>query len=231
MARGVTFLNLKTRLRADLRRDVSAAVGVDDIDSLEQTINRVYETLYYDFDWPHLRRVFTRTTLSAGQRYYNMPSGCDVERIERMVTWRDGLAVDLERGIDLEHYGIYDPEDDERAEPVLRWDIRYTGSATQLEFWPMPSTSTQEFQIQGFEQHDRLVADADICRLDDNLIVLFSAAELALAQDSKDAQAKLQQAQRLYATLKGRLSGQGRTVRLGLGRPPRHPSHAVIRVS
>jgi len=231
MARGVTFLNLKSRLRADLRRDVSASVGIDDVDSLGQTINRVYETLYYDYDWPHLRRVFTRTALSAGQRYYNMPSGCDVERIERMVAWRDGLAVDLDRGIDIEHYGIYDPEADERSEPVVRWDVRYTGSATQLEFWPMPSTNTQEFQIQGITQFSRLVNDIDTALLDDNLIVLFSAAELALAQESKDAQAKLSQAQRLYTQLKGRLAGDGRRTRLGLGAPRTYPSHAVIRVS
>src|SRR5690606_40887273 len=52
------FSQLVTDLRAELERASEPAIAVADSATLRQKINRVYETLYAGYDWPHLERVF-----------------------------------------------------------------------------------------------------------------------------------------------------------------------------
>lgn len=217
MARGTQFLQLVTMLRDELGRSNSVAVGVDDLPSLKQTINRVYESLYDEYDWPHLRQVFPKITLGAGQRYYNLPAQLDYDRIEQAVVWYSGEPHQIIRGIGFEEYEGYDSEKGERSEPALRWDIRWTGAAEQLEIWPVPSSNDQKLQFTGITKFDRLVNDNDLCLLDDNLVVLFCAAELLARQKSQDARGKLEQAQQRLYRLKGRSQAGGRMIRMGLG--------------
>ena len=70
MALGTQFLDLITRVRAEVRRSVEPSVGVDDLENIKQVINRVLRTLYMAHDWAHLRKVFPRVKLNANHCFY-----------------------------------------------------------------------------------------------------------------------------------------------------------------
>lgn len=233
MARGTAFSELVTRLRAELRRATDLSVNTADVATLKETINHVYAMLYQQYDWPHLRRVFDKIDLAAGQRYYDFPSGLDVDRVERAVAWYDGIAHDLTRGIDHVDYNSYDSTlaTPERSDPPLKWDVRWTGSSEQIEIWPIPATNDVDLQFVGTQAISRLVNDADLCRLDDYAVVLFAAAELLKAVKANDSDAKLQAAQSHLARLRARLAST-EPVRVGLGgHSGSRPHEAIIRVS
>ncbi len=230
MARGTTFLDLVTRVKAKTGRAQSVAVGVDDLPRIQEEINIVYAALYHDHDWPHLRKVFDRITLQAGERYYNLPDGLNVERVENVCAWWMLVSTPLIRGISAQHYNAYDSVNDDRVEPALRWDVRWTGSSDQIEIWPLPNTNEQELEFTGIQAAPRLVADIDVCLLDDTLVVLFASA--ALVKDKDESEKILKLAQGHLQTLKARTRGGNTELRLGLGHVDsfkRHEATIVVR--
>lgn len=214
MAIGTAFSELVSRVRSETFRSDNLSVGVDDLHIIKEKVNAAYATLYTDHDWHHLKTVFDRIPLSAGQRYYDFPTGLNAERIIEAVVWWSGKPTPLERGIDFDDYASYSPEDDERVDPALKWDVKWTGSATQLEFWPLPDSNDQEAQFKGIYAAPRLVADTDLCRLDDNLVVLFASA--AVLGKGKN-ETILAQAQDHLRILKARGKGGEQRHQMGLG--------------
>lgn len=235
MARSVQLVQLVEKVRAEIGQSTDVSVGKDTIPMLKQHIRRVQETLYDAYDWPFLR-VIPFKTLSAGQRYYDFPTDLNMERVEEVQVWWSGEPQPVERGIDFSHYASYDPNEDERADPVLRWDVRWTGSAEQIEVWPIPATTHSSgapyrLQFKGIRPLRALTADSDVCDLDDQLIVLHVAAELLTRQKSADALAKVEAAKARMNTLIGRVKGASSPFVLGGGAAPR-PARCgtVIRV-
>src|SRR5690606_33146019 len=136
------FSQLVTDLRAELERASEPAIAVADSATLRQKINRVYETLYAGYDWPHLERVFDAIPLQAGQRYYDPPEDMDFDRLtEAPVCWNNNLALPLERGISFADYNTYNSENGDQSDPAIKWDVRYdeTGNKEVLEIWPIPA--------------------------------------------------------------------------------------------
>lgn len=231
MARGTQFSTLVTMLRSELRRSTSVAVGVDDLASLKQTLSRTQETLYDSFDWPHLRQISSLIPLSAGQRYYDVPSTFNFDRIERAVVFYNDRPYDIERGIDFEQYATYNSDNDERADPAQKWDIRWTGTREQIEFWPIPASNDGSAQYRSIRKLRTLVNDSDPCDLDDQLIVLFAAAELGAGAEMKDAGAKLQLAQARLAVLKANAKSTYKSTKIGLKPATGEvPAQVVVRV-
>jgi hypothetical protein len=214
--RGSQFLVLINMLRDELRRSTDPAVSSSDVDSLKRVINRNYEFLYSDYDWPILRRVYPSALINAGQQLYDLPEDLDPERIESVAIWYGAIARSAIRGIGFEQYNIFDPEDDIRSSPVTHWDLRSSAlhNHVQFELWPLPDTTLQYVQFIGFKSFERLVNDIDQCLLDDNLVVAFSASEMLTAQGSADAEAKFRAAQAMYSRMRGRLKGAGKTYTL-----------------
>lgn len=211
MARGTTFLELVTMLREELGRASDVSVGVSDLPTLKRKLNRYYETIYYDKEWPHLRRIFDRVTLSAGERFYDLPSELDYERIERVVVYQNGIPIPTERGITSADYADYDSISDERSAPVVKWDVRDVGGDLQVEFWPVPSDNDQQVEFTGFVKFAPLVNDADICLLDDNLVVGLAAVELLEQQKTGSAKTVAEATRALYDRLSGRAKGASGT--------------------
>lgn len=214
--RGTSFLQLITDLRAELRRSTSSAVGVEDLDNLKAVLNRVYEMLWNEYDWPFLRRVFPRITLQSGQQYYDFPEDLDIDRVERVAVWWGNIPHIVQRGISFEEYAGFNSTLGYTSEPMLRWDVRDVDGATQFEVWPLPNSNAQQVEFIGIRNIAKLVDDADICLLDDHLVILFAAAELLAAQKSSDAQQKMQAAQSYFAKLKARAKGASREYRVGV---------------
>lgn len=226
--RGKQFTQLISDVRAELRRNNDPGVRAADLPSIQQAINRAYESLYDEYDWPHLRQIFPRITLNAGQRYYDFPSDMDFDRLERVVVWRDGIPLPIERGIDYEEYAQYDSEAGDRSDPVVKWDLRWVTTAPQIEVWPIPA-SEQALQFTGILKFAPLVDDSDLCRLDDNIVVLAAAISLEV---NKEAKREKENALILrLARVKGRSQGGSEPFRLGLGKPMGRPTQAVVRIS
>lgn len=211
----------------------SVAASIDTNDSLNQLIRRKVETYYWDYDWPHLR-IKPFKALSAGQRYYDVPTTfgtLNLDRIKAVYVWWNERPLEIERGITPADFALYDSNDDERVDPTQKWDVFYTGSATQIEVWPLPASNSMQLQFDGFRALNELTDDNDICDLDDRLIVLSCAAEWLADQKGNRSKILFAEAQKHFATLKGRSQGGSREIIYGGSvTAPRRPA-TVIRVS
>lgn len=229
MARGTAFSELVVQLRNETGRSDDVNVGVDDLPALKQAINSAYKTLYEDNDWPHLRKVFARIPLVAGSRFYDFPTGLNSERVEQCFVWYNSEPHKVDRGIGPEEYSFYSSEEDERTDPVTKWDVRWdtVSLEDQIEVWPMPVSNEQELQFIGTQAISRLVNDTDPCLLDDYLVVFFAAADLL---GEKKGAMKLAKGQSLLQKLKARGHSTAR-YRLGTGDPGSQRPIITVRVS
>jgi hypothetical protein len=224
------FTQLISDVRAELRRNNDPGVRAADLPSIQQAIGRAYESLYDEYDWPHLRQVFARITLSAGERYYDFPDDMDFDRLEKVVVWQSSLPIPITRGIDFEEYAEYDSEADVRGDPVSKWDVRWQTTKEMIEVWPIPASNTQALQFVGITKFQQLVDDADLCRLDDNIVVLTAAISLETNKETK-LEKQIALAARLVR-VKGRSQGASGFVRIGLGAVDHGLRRgAVVRVS
>lgn len=233
MARGVAFSELVLNLRAELRRSQSPAIGSEDLAPLKRTINHVIALVSNKEDWPFLYRKFTPITIAAGDRFFDVPAGLNMERITGVRIKWGGSFYDIWRGITYDDYQVWDPADDERSSPALKYDFQNIDGTEQIEIWPV-SEGAQTLHIEGYVTHPKLVNDTDLCLLDDEIILLFAAAELMGDKFEAEAQAKRDQANELLRLIKIRsMRGDGAPVQMGLGTGRDRPEsgRAVVRIS
>lgn len=224
MPRYRQYSQLTSDLRAELGLTNDPSVRAANLPSIQQSLNRAYETLYEEHNWPHLRVVADRIALSAGQRLYDFPANLDFDRIESVGVWWSGQPRPITRGIGFPEYATYDSESDVRGDPVLKWDIRASTTSEQFEVWPVPASDDQEIQFIGTQKFALLVDDSDICYLDSNLVVLTAAVGLLARAKHADAKLALASAQRRLDRLKGRQASEATTYRIGLGQAPQEAS-------
>lgn len=225
MARGTQLLKLVEMLREEVNRATNVAVGNDDLPSLKNKLSRTQEVLYDEYDWPFLRQVFPAKTLQAGERYYDFPTGMNPDRLDDndgtdgpgVVIWYSNFPRPIQRGIGFREYAIYNSDAGVRQEPALAWDVRWTGTSEQIEIWPIPVSNTTTLQFKGIRALRPLIRDADVCDLDDQLIVLFAAAEILARQGSASAPAVAALAKARLSRVKGRSKGGTKTYRMGMG--------------
>jgi hypothetical protein len=230
MARGTSLLQLVTMLRDETGRANSVAVGVDDVPALKSALRRVQETLYDKHDWSFLRTVFDRIPLQAGQRYYDLPALLNLDRVEDVAAWDSGTPYRLTRGIGFDQYATYDSESDERSDPALRWDVRDRDNSSMIEIWPVPSSNNLTLQFIGIRKLRPLIANADVADLDDQMLVLYAAAEL-MPKGSELAKLKLELGRDRFNTVKGLAERNRQTYRMGSGPMPSSRAHVTVRVS
>lgn len=230
MARGTQLITLVSMLKGEIGHSTLVSVGVDNLDPLKQVLRRTQETLYDEFDWPQFR-VRPYVNLAAGQQFYDIPSEMNLETIEDVVCWYNGLPHPIVRGIDHTHYAVFNPADNERNDPVLNWDVAWRDTAEQIEVWPLPASDDMKLQFFGKRSLRALTSDEDVADLDDQLIVLYAAAELLARQGSDDADAKASLARARFQRLKGRVNGGAERVRVGIGTPQPTPRVATVRIS
>lgn len=220
MARGTTLGQLIVMLRAEIGDASSAALGQNNLPSLEQALRRTQEFLWNDHAWAHLR-VYREEALQAGQRYYSFPTDLSFDRVENVRVRYDDNWRPVCYGIEAEHYNVMDPELNHREDPVERWQAH---EDDQYEVWPLPASNGLRLRFEGIRKLSPLLDNSDRCDLDDNLIVLFASAEILSRRGSKDAQAKENLATRLYSRLKGQQTGKKKMIVMGGGRDPNQGS-------
>jgi len=236
--RGTQFIKLLEMLRAELGRATSVAVGVSDAEGLKIKLRARQEMLYDDYDWPFLYERFHKP-LKATERYYDVPLGMNLERIEEAWIYFGNLPRKLDRGIDEKDYAYFNSDLGITADPALKWDVRSTGDVTssspnleQIEIWPIPASDNQTAVWRGVRQLRPLIKDGDVADLDDQIIVLLTAAELLEKQNSASANTMKELASRRIAKMRGRQRGADRRYRLGMGNAtPDHPNKIVVRAS
>lgn len=206
MARGLTLGELVTKLRVAARYDPNPALSKNMEPLFKQTLSDVQERLYDDFDWPFLK-VQRDKELAAGQRYYDVPTDMDLERIIAVDTLVGTIWEPVERGITLDDYSACNSDLGARRDPLERWDVRDTGSGEQIEIWPIPTINGGTLRFSGIRKLNPLIASSDRADLDDQIIVLFSAGEILAGKGAADeAKIKLQQASKRLDMLQGRVS-------------------------
>ena len=215
MARGTTLGEMILMLREECGHATSAALGQNTLPRMKRVLQRTQEFLWGDYTWPHLR-VYREESILAGQRYYSFPADLAFDRVENVHVRYDDCWRPVCYGIELEHYNAQDPELDDRDDPVLRWQAH---EGDQYEVWPLPASNGLRLRFEGIKKLAPFVADADRADLDDNLIVMFAAAEILAKQKGADGQAKAQVAGKLYSQLKGQQS-KNRMFTMGGGRDP-----------
>jgi hypothetical protein len=216
VARGTQLLALVQDLREEIGRSNSVAVGKSDLPGLQQKLRRTQEMLYDDYDWPFLRQIFPALTLNAGQQYYDFPAGLHLERVEAVDIWYSNFPQPLVRGITPAQYAIYNSLAGVRQEPAMRWDVQWTGTAEQMEIWPIPVSNAQYVTFTGIRNLRPLIADSDVADLDDQLIVLWTAAEILGRQGDASAGLVTKLAQSRLGTVKKRVKGAERVRRMGM---------------
>src|SRR3990167_5644856 len=150
MARGTQLQQLVSDLRAEVGLSLKVSVGVDQEDRYKYILRRTQATLWSAHEWPFMQAFFSKA-LPAGQRYYDMPTGLsDMRIIAAAIDDGGEEPLPVDQGVDFEQYIAYNSDEDERADPVLRWDFRRTSSTTtQIEVWPIPSTNNQTLWFKG----------------------------------------------------------------------------------
>ncbi len=213
-------------VRYETRRSANRNHGIGEEDSIKYLIQREQRRLWWAHDWKHLR-VIAALTINAGQRYYDAPAGISLERINRFQVDFGGEWIDLHKGVDMTHYSIYNSDDDERADPAERWDVRNTGAAAQIEIWPL-AASEQSGKLSGIKDLGIFVADEDNCTLDATLITLYAAAKL-----KPDEPSILAAANDLYKNLSksdARVTPNNKVSMIGRDSPPRYHPRRIVPV-
>lgn len=199
MPLNTTLGELMTRLREECGHSVNPAQGQNTATHHKRILQRTQNFLWQDHAWNHLK-VWREEQLYAGQRYYTFEPDLDFERIEEAWVLFSGTWQPIDYGITLLNYNVTDPDLDEREDPVRRWN-KHEGN--QYEVWPVPNSNDTRLRFRGVRKLRPFVGDEDQCDIDDELIVLFAAAEILSRQKSPDAQVKLDMAVKRYQKLKG----------------------------
>lgn len=219
MARRTTLTKLLDDLRAEMRVSLNPAHNTQARETQIRMLQRVQERLWDDFDWPHLR-VERQVPVQIGQRYYETPEDMAIDRIERIDVFRDGVWMRLAAGIEACHYAAHNSDLDERAFPPRCWQIH---EDEDVEIWPISdqaadvSTLDGTLRFTGIRNLKPLVEDGDRADLDDRMLVLMAAGELLAASGAKDAQFKLDLANRIYARKRSGLTPAKKTRLFGIG--------------
>jgi hypothetical protein len=198
MATGTALSDLVLMLKGELSADSDSDVnpGGDDVLKAQLATQQKWLARRYDFSDLNVR---PEMDVAPGTRYYDFPAGIDVSKKITIECYWSTLWYSAEPGIRLVNYNTLNPELGARLDPVIRWQkYRPDNTKVQFEVWPLPASATR-LRLTGQMVLPDLIQDADVCALDDVLIVQWTAAKLLARMKSSDASAMLSEAQ---ATLK-----------------------------
>lgn len=224
MAQNATLISILNGVRAEARLSLNPAQNAQVRDHHVALIQREQIRLWEEFNWPHLR-VERLIPARVGQRFYVPPEDVALDRVFE-VWFRNGRTwIKLHPEITPQHYALHDSEAGETNWPAVAWRI-YENE--RIEVWPVPSADGSTtgdkngwLRLIGIRRLRPLVDDGDRADLDDQLLILYTAASLLAAQKAPDAQLKIEAANRRLATLKGNLTKHQSFTMFGAREAPR----------
>jgi hypothetical protein len=214
MATGATLASLIADVQLELGHSTTTTVGQQFRGHITHRIQREYERLYRDFSWPHVRLWVDMLTVS-GMKNYQLPvvdgEQLTLADVREIYVKNGGVYEPLGRGIEIEDYSAMDSDAGAFSDPAQKWEPR---SETLIELWPCPASDGQTIRMKALQPFKQIADEADICRLDDQLVSLYAAGEYLLRQSSKDAPAVVARAALYYASLKQRYQTGANRVQL-----------------
>lgn len=198
MATGATLGEMIANVQEEISASSLPSLGQNFRAVITSRINREYERLLEDFDWPHLNQWYDEATV-AGQRYYDLPDGMSLGGVQQIWYLWGGEYTELKRGIDVSDYNGQNSDDDYRSDPAQRW----RPYIQQIEIHPIPATASS-LRILGKLTYAPLVEESDRCALDKNLVCLFASAKLLKRRGAEEADVVMGEAVAHYNTLKQR---------------------------
>lgn len=227
--RGTSLNTLIQMLRRELKIAESPALGKNSREGHAHALRSAQDRLYEENDWSF--KVIKRDiTLSAGSRYYAPPADIQLEGIREVSVLYSGQWTKISRGISLADYNEINPDNNQRVDPVRRWEVyNDPDGGDMLEFWPMPATNGITIRVRGVKTLSALVANDDTADLDDYLLVFQAAVDYVTPKEKQSQQGK---ADRRLFSLRRNLS-DNRTFVSGGGSDPsadrgRRPPRIVI---
>ena len=159
--------------------------------------------LWDEYEWEHLILSHTESfvNLQAGQNIYNFPANSDLATITKVWASNGDVWLPVESGIDLSDYSEIDPTENNRSDPVQRWEAR---SLDTFEVFPLPASNNERIGFDSRKKFTRLVNQSDLAQIDSLSIVLLCASELLANSSAKDASLKLKMAQDRINKMKAR---------------------------
>ena len=195
MAVGVQLQQLRADLRAEIGHSLNAAHGINNEASQNYLLRRTQEELFVDMDWPR-QIVYRDIALVAGTRYYDYPADTTFDTINQMWCANGVDWLKMDYGITPDNLTGYNSDIGVRAWPLRRW--RHDPDQGQIEMWPVPNVDGTA-RVEATLGLSPLIQNTDVCTLDSNLIVLFTAAEILADQRSEKAPVILQKSAELQA--------------------------------
>lgn len=198
----------------EARMSTNASRGADYRNYVKRLIRKHHRLLYDKYSWSHLEitRDNAGVSLVAGTRYYDFPSNLELQRAFTLWYKYGTTWIRLERGVGPDEYSAYDSDNDDRADPPLKWD---NYDETQFEVWPIPA-SAGSIRFEGIKKLNKLTEESDTLDLDDLMVSLFAAAEIVAGSKQSDAELKLNQANSRLSELRA-LYTKDVNCRVGLG--------------
>jgi hypothetical protein len=194
-----TLATLIEEVQFELFQVVSPAVGQNYRDFIKARLRREYRRLYDDFNWPDLR-VWQDKTLSAGENFYDLPTGWSLTNLTHIFYRWGSTWIPVPRGIDVTLYNAIDSDGGNRADPVQRWDWRNG----QVEVWPIPATDATVMRLVGKQPFVQMVDEDDLCLIDADTVILFAAGELARRTNTEESALLLARAEGRYGAVRQR---------------------------
>lgn len=213
MAAGKSLRWMREKLRYEIHDMAQSPNRASGDEWLDQCLRRVYETLWDEHDWPHLK-VLRLKSLYAGQRYYDFPSDLNSSRIKDVFVKENGRSKPIERTICVDDYNHYDSESDQRHDCVHKWDFC---ESQQIEIWPIINNDDCQLVVEGYLEFKPLVSQDDTVSIDATVIVLYAAAEILAGRNHNDAGIKLATAETRLESLKDGFSRSSKRLVLGGG--------------
>lgn len=182
---------------------------------LIQLMSNMQQRLATEHYWPFLQRDWD-VICGPGIQYINLPtttagdpevetSQINLDQLPTAQVFWNNIYSPIIYGIDEEQYNTFNFALGQQSDPISRWrlatNVNEPVDPNQFEVWPVPVTS-QTIRFTGERAILPFSATTDTADLDDQLIVLFTAAERCLRSEKPDAQLKLQHAQRRLGWLK-----------------------------
>lgn len=215
MARNVQLSQILRDIRAFTGRSLSVAQGLNDRDALIAHANQIYRGLVIDHDWEHLY-IQSDVPLFDGTRYYDFPIDLEFEYVQNVWVEYGSSKIDLDYGVGPPQFVAYNSAQGEKSWPPRRWMIDGR-DPDRFEVWPVPDQNAT-LCMWGRRTVPDMVADSDICLLDQDLVSLTVAGEILQRNRHPDAEIKLAQANsRLLRLLQRQRSHKRTPVVLGGG--------------
>lgn len=216
-----TLESLRNEVQTRIGAAASTAFGAELIDSFVQDAQR---QLYALCDWKHLRSA-AEIPIVADHYWYDLPDGCNLERIEGVWIKLSNLWQPLCEGIEIgdRNWLTGDPR---------RYDVRWNDSApaqtwnVQIEIFPEPKYDTV-VRVEYMRECGRFEEPEDTASIPDSAIFLHALTSAKLHFRQPDGPAYQTQLNVLVSRLKSEhrrekvIRPQGPPMDLTYAYPPR----------